>query len=160
MKTKHVFQILLILVISFSLASCEDDDAEGNVKTATLTHGGFDFSTGLGGSFEGEGTAIEGADFDGEVIGWRPGGGGYGTGIYWRNDQEGLQNEQMAMGPIDLIDVSSIPSVLDSIQNLIVGNVYIVKCKDGYAAFKVKALGADDKWEADVDYVFTSGTSF
>lgn len=158
MKTKNVIQLFVILFIGFGMLSCEDDDLEG-VKTTTLTHGGFDFSNGIGGSFEGEGTAVEGADFDGEVIGWHP--TGSGQGIYWRNDQDGLMNEQQSMGAITLAEVTEVPKGINSegIEALTVGHVYVVKCKDGFAAFKVLDVNSED-WEVSVEYMFTTELTF
>lgn len=164
MKTENAFQLLVVLAISFSLFSCDDDSTsdDKNIKTGTLTHGGFDFSTGTAGSMEGEGASIEGITFDGEVINWRPGGGDYGN-FYWRNDQGDMNNMQKDMGMMSIEDVTAIPSELNDIQPLVAGHVYAVKCQDGYAAFEVLSLDTLN-WEADVKYLFTEtmnlGTTF
>jgi len=119
------------------------------VKTATITHMGFDFSTGK------EGYA------DGETIGWCPGGShpNYSKGVWWRSSSD---TKYKNMGKVSLNSVSAVPASWDKpAVPLLAGNVYVIKCADGYAA--VKVLSADENgqnWPVKVEYKFTTGSNF
>ena len=149
--------LLLLVLIAFSatfFVACEgDDDDDDATKTATLVHWGYDFSKGLNGE-------QDGCESDGEVIAWYPGGGShpqYSEGLWWRNDQNGLKNEQKDMGTVNYSSINSAPAEWDSLINpLLVGHTYVVKCQDGYAAFTVKSVTSPSSkdWEAQVEYKY------
>lgn len=123
--------------------------SSGPAKTATISHLGFDFSTGQKGYA------------DGETIGWCPGGSNpnYSKGVWWRSSGD---TNYKNLGNVSLSSVNSIPSSWDKpAVPLLPGNVYVIKCKDGYAA--VKVISADENgqdWPVKVEYKFTSGNSF
>lgn len=148
--------ISFLTVFALLLVSCEKEDLDKNdVKTGVIGHFGFDFSSGLTGM-------DDGAMPDGEVIGWNPmGTGGTQGAMYWRADQHGLNNEQVDMGAVDLSNVKTVPSAWDNpINALQVGHSYVVKCHDGYAAFKVLSVKDADRWDLEVEYIFTTETDF
>lgn len=149
MKKLSIFAISLMLIFSIS---CSKDGFDKNATSVTITHNGFDFS----------GNSVSGT-IDGEVITWYPASGSnpsYPNGVWWRNDQGGVNNEQANLGSIDPGSVSTIPSSWDDpIDPLLVGNVYIFKCADGYALVKVNSVNSTDM-TADIEYIFSSNGDF
>ncbi len=145
-------------------------DGGTTVKSATLKHFGFDFSEGTAGSFE----TGDVPNSDGRTIGWSPEPTvwtmGDGNSVWWHSGANtATTNYSKDFGAVSLDSVTAIPTTWDgttdaSLPPLAVNHVYVVKCIDGYAKFLVKAVRADAAaapvWEADVDYVFTSGDSF
>ena len=141
-------------------------DGQSTAKTATLAHWGFDFSEGVSGSEAGG--DVDNAD--GETIGWSPWPtvwtDGGGTSVWWRSRENTADtNFTKDMGEVTLASVTTVPTTWDgttdaSLPALQVNHVYVVKCIDGYAKFLVTALRVDTGWEADVEYEYTSGTSF
>ena len=91
MKTIYGLLVFLLFV-SFTI-SCDKDDNidESSIKKATLSHHGFDFSEGS-----------SSGDIDGEVIpGYPASTNGLGmSGLYWRANMYGLNNEQKHYGQI------------------------------------------------------------
>jgi len=157
----------LVLVAGCPLASSVVGDLIPTGTTTnemTLGHYGVDFSTGE--------TGDEIADYsnvDGETIGWPPSPSNWvasDTEVWYRpaaNTSE--QNFTKDMGAVTLNAVTAVPSTWDGgpeqdLAALQVGHVYVVKCLDGYAKFLVKAIRYDPNWEADVEYEFTTGTTF
>lgn len=149
MKKITIFAISILMIISIS---CGKDGFEKNATTVTLKHDGFDFS----------GNSVSGT-IDGEIITWYPASGSnptYPTGVWWRNDQGGVNNEQANLGNVDPETITSIPSVWDDpIDPLLPNNVYILKCADGYALVKVISTNSTDM-TAEVQYVFSSTGDF
>lgn len=151
------------LLVVFGVAACNpfSSSSDGSYKTAELGHFGFDFSAGE--------EPIQYTDSDGEVIGWQPGGemhSDYPSGehLWWRNDQvtEGTPNETRSMGAVDIESVKEAPAtweVSPNITPLLVGHVYVAKCRDGYVKFEVTALDLEE-WTATVKYMFSSSRSF
>lgn len=134
------------------------------VKTLTLVHGGVDFSAGVVGTLE-----AGPENSDGETIGWPPWPNNWvpsDTEVWFRpaaNTNEA--NFTKDMGAVSLSSVTAVPATWDGgpgldLPALQVGRVYVVKCLDGYAKFLVKAIRAEQDWAVDVEYVFTSGTTF
>jgi hypothetical protein len=122
------------------------------VKTAILTHNGFDFSTG------------QAAHGDGETIGWNSGqqtNPNYSNGVWWRGKNT---NNQIDLGNISLTSVIELPSSgWDKVINpLIKDHVYIIKCEDGYAVFKVLKQPDPNSnlWEAEVKYIYSTNGNF
>jgi len=165
---KVLFCLAVVLACSgqLCLPNLTPTDGSATVKTATLTHSGFDFSEDAGGSP----TTGDVENSDGEIIGWSPAptvwDNGDGNSVWWRSDENTeTTNYTKDMGEVTLASVTSVPTEWDgttdaSLPPLQVGHVYVVKCLDGYAKFLVKAVRVDPAWEADVDYVYTSGSSF
>mgnify|MGYP002639142453 CR=1 FL=1 len=128
------------------------DSSPSGSKRATITHNGFDFSTGQAGHA------------DGETIGWNSGSQtnpNYSNGVWWRGKNT---NNQVDLGTISLASVVELPSSgWDKVINpLIQGHVYIVKCEDGYAAFKVLKHPDPNSnlWETEVEYIYSANGNF
>jgi hypothetical protein len=129
----------------------------------TLSHSGFDFSAGISDT-----TNWQNNDCD--LIGWHTGiitthpNYPSNTTYTWiRNDQIDTVNYHTWVknyGNIDPTTITSTTVNADSIIDpIMLGDVWVVKCHDGFAKFKV--LNVDGvNWTADVEYVFTSTNSF
>jgi hypothetical protein len=155
--------VCIALVALLGIASCNpfSSSSDESYKTAVLEHFGFDFSAGD--------EPIQYTNNDGEVIGWQPGGETHpqypsGNNLWWRNDQvtEGTPNETRSMGTVGIESVKEAPAtweVSPNITPLLVGHVYVAKCRDGYVKFEVTALDLED-WTATVKYKFSSSASF
>ncbi len=145
------------------------DDSNSNSTTpttATLKHSGFDFSKNNG-TVPAEGGDV--ADADGDIIAWSPEPTlwiGDDTSVWWRSYANTTDtNYSKDCGEVSLDSVTTIPDSWDgttdtSLPPLAVGHVYVVKCLDGYAKFLVNEVRTTPEWEADVEFVFTSGSSF
>ncbi len=145
---KHVRLLLAVSVLMLFTYCNKGED----YQEATIEHMGFDFSANT-----------SPGDSDGECINWYPGGGShptYSSGVWYRNDQNGLQNEQHHLGNVDMEDITSIPTSWDDvITPLLVDHVYVVKCHDGYALFKVLSTNESDM-SAKVEFVFSEDGKF
>jgi len=141
-----------------------DQDTQNNTpqyKTTTLKHDGFDFSSdAIPASWE---------DSDGETVNWAPyptvNQLSYTDYVWWRTfSNDDNNNYTKDMGAVSMSSVISVPTTWDGGQDqelspLQVGHVYVVKCLDGYAKFLVKSIDAVN-WTADVEYEYTTGTTF
>lgn len=134
-------------------------------ESVTLTHAGFDFSTGVvPASFE---------TSDGHTTNWPcmptvNAEKAYGNYVWF----EPFANTSSAnftkdMGAVALNAVTQVPTTWDAgpgliLEPLVVNHVYVIKCLDGYAKFLVKAVypAPDPPWSVDVDYAYTSGATF
>ncbi|GAB6042506.1 hypothetical protein [Endothiovibrio diazotrophicus] len=140
----------------------------------TMTHEGFDFSTGN--------TAPEWEQSDGYITAWAavgfPSGYEWGSALWFTpyqfaNAANGIYI--MDLGEVSLDSVTTVPSDWSYAEGmtdnpLIVGHVYLVHARDGYAKFQVVSVSdmtgvtQDDfdptVWSAEIDYVYTSGNSF
>ncbi len=151
--------IAFAIVLLFALPNCSDTE-EALALKGTIGHFGFDFSAGAS-------DTVDWDNNDGEVIGWFPGSGSHPTypnnnGYVWyRNDQvEPLdyKTKTVDLGTVDFENVTDIPTVWDTVPNrMLVGHTMVVKCKDGYAMFKIDAVD-EPAWEVDVTYQFTTGS--
>ena len=137
------------------------------LASATLTHFGFDFATGL--------QTEEAGVSDGSVINWNPDSvlttvegttyPSWSTSLWWRGEFTALSSiaHQKHLGTVELSSVTSFPSTWDSGTTtwpLLVNHTYVVMCSpEGYAKFKV-LVNYYPTWEVDVEYVFTTGESF
>jgi len=131
----------------------------------TLAHWGVDFSTGA----VGDPVTGDVADSDGAIITWTPLPSNRvdsDTEVWFRPDSNtATENFISDMGAVALSSVTTIPAEWDGgpgqdLPALQVDHVYVVKCLDGYAKFLVTATRVTPDWEADVEYVYTSGTTF
>ncbi|NOZ46732.1 MAG: hypothetical protein GXO79_08105 [Chlorobi bacterium] len=149
------FSLVLFAFVVAAFISCNKND-DFTYPEATITHFGFDFSAGIS-------DTVNWTNNDGEVISWYPGGGtnpNYESGYWWRNDQNGLSNEQKDFGTVGLSTISGAPADWDTLINpLLAGHSYVVKCQDGYAKIEVLSL-SDSDWEAKVKYYFSKTSSF
>ena len=150
------------LLVVFGVAGCNPfSSSSDSYKNAELGHFGFDFSAGE----ETEDYTMS----DGGVISWQPGGESHpnypsGDHLWWRNDQvtDDTPNETRSMGTVDIESVKEAPAtweVSPNITPLLVGNVYVAKCRDGYVKFEVKSLNMEE-WTATVKFMFSSSRSF
>ncbi|MBU0995852.1 MAG: hypothetical protein KJ737_25435 [Proteobacteria bacterium] len=166
-SVKQIFLIGIMclgLITTIGTGSGDDDKNGSSTGTeATLKHEGFDFSAGV--------VPENGEDSDGDTINWVPDpsmyldGASYGDGVWWRSKENtASENFSKDLGEVDLDSLTDIPTIWDggtgiALISLQENHVYIVKCKDGYAAFLVKSIDLDT-WDVAVDYIYTSGTSF
>lgn len=155
LKQFKIVQYANDVVETIKIAACGQQSARNlNVvsvsenRTATISHHGFDFSEGKTGA-------------DGETISWCPEGNNpkYSKGVWWRSSNK---TQYKNMGNVSLASVSSVPNSWDNPADpLIAGNVYVIKCNDGYAAIKVISVDENDNlWPVKVEYKFTSGNNF
>lgn len=166
-KIIFIMGILILSLAAVSLNSCSQTPAA--YSTATLTHAGFDFTTGI--------QTQEAGKYDGEVIAWnpdRPGtyittieGTSYPNGDYlwWRASSPlDAVPHQKHIGTVALSTITSAPATWDSgsgIYPLLVGHSYVVKCTpEGYAKFNVTAVGTSAEWTANVQYYFSKSSGF
>ncbi len=157
-KNTLIIVSAIAIGISAILGSCnlEDDDM---FLTTTIKHSGIDWSD--GGSVQ-----TDYSNADGETIGWCSMGTQIQgvTGIWYRSNttSEVMYNlGNVALGSVESFDSGLADSdVCDS--PMIVGDVWVIDCKDGYVKFKVTSvedINSSD-WGVGVDYVFSSTTSF
>ncbi len=155
LKQTKIVQYANDVVETVKIAACGQQSGRnlnvvsaGENKTASITHHGFDFSSGKIGS-------------DGETISWCPGGSNpnYAKGVWWRSSGK---TQYKNMGNISLSSITSVPATWDNpAVPLLPGNAYVIKCQDGYAAIKVISVDANSNlWPVKVEYKFTSGNSF
>ena len=161
--TAFVFCMVLASVI---FIGCKKKTADRSTSylLATITHQGFDFSTG--------GIPASDQYADGETVGWEPGFGvnpNYPNNdiyIWWRNkyiDTVNYQNQTKDMGIVDMATVTQVPGSWDVSPNilpLLAGHVIVAKCKDGYVKFEVVSANASTLWPAQVYYYFSSSATF
>lgn len=139
-------------------------DSEYEYPTATLTHWGFDFSAGISDTVNWENN-------DGDVINWYPN-PPYTHPSYpsWKNylwfrtraDTVHYLSETKDMGTVELSTITNVSGIVwDSLPPpLLIGHSVVAKCKDGYAKFYVISVGDSLNWEAEVNYYYSSTTSF
>ena len=105
------------------------------------------------------------ANADGETIGWCeigtqiPG----VTGIWYRSNTPG--EEMYNLGNVDLESVNSFDAnlvdtdICDS--PLAVGDVWVIKCLDGYVKFKITSVDENSvDWEVGVEYEYSTTMDF
>ena len=161
--------IILAAIGILAIVGCQTVTSTATgYSTATLTHWGFDFATGA--------RTDEAGKYDGETITWNPDAvtttvegttyPSYSNYVWWRGASGSLASvpHQKHMGQVALSTVLTVPSTWDSGSNiwpLLVGCAYVVKCSpEGYAKFRVTSYEASPSWEAEVEYYFTTGTTF
>jgi len=164
-----VVAVLLVLGVFFYLG-CSTSPTGGGSSTGvgSLNHWGFDFATGT--------NTDEVNKTDGATCNWNPDYvvttvegttyPSYSTYIWWSGGYAYLDVDASIkhMGEVELSSITSAPSSWDSgsgLCPLLVDHIYVVKCSpEGYAAFKVTSFEATGNWTAEVEYVYTSGTTF
>jgi len=132
--------------------------------SVTLTHAGFDFS---------EGTEPANWDTnDGHTTNWPAfptihETKSYSTYVWFEPFANTADaNYVKDMGAVALSSVMQVPTQWDAgpgltLEPLLVGHVYVIKCLDGYAKFLVKSIDATEfDWAVEVEYAFTAGTTF
>jgi len=146
----------------------------GGATRVTLTHDGFDFSTNDGQP------AWE--QSDGYLSAWTslayPPGHEWGSALWLSPYEYASQTGQISiqdMGAVSLDSVTTVPSDWSYTEGmtenpLMVGHVYVVRARDGYAKFEVIAVSDmstvtqesfdPGAWTVEIDYVYTSGTTF
>lgn len=142
----------------------EEQGAGPSYAQASLTGQGFDFSSGT----------VPAADaldaVDAVVVNYAPY-PTFNTQLSYLDNlwlepslNDDWNNFTRDLGTVALSEVLQVPKAWDAgadqtLDPLVEGHAYVVRCLDGYAKLKVRALrGAD--WELDVDYHFTSGETF
>lgn len=161
--------------LSFNGACFVVDELLQKSSQVALTHDGFDFSAGA--------TAANWDVTDGTISVWTtkdyPAGYAYGGGLWWspynQYDQGNNDAPIKDMGEVTLSSVTTVPTDWTYVSStgvypLMVNHVYVVKARDGYGKFKVISLSGLEfavdanwdptKWQAVVEYGYTTGTSF
>jgi hypothetical protein len=161
---KITFALLVLFVTVFFACKKDKEPDTSNYITATLTHDGFDFSAGV---FD----AVTWENNDCDLIGWHSGisfvhpSYPSNTTYTWiRNDYaDTSSNNDCYVKNYGAVDVTTITSTAvhnDSlIKPLVVGDVWVVKCRDGFAKFEVLTVDGVN-WESQVQYIFTTASSF
>lgn len=154
LKINLALFLSLIMLIGFT--ACNKDDKG---ETAVITHEGFDFSEGI--------IPSNYDNSDGETVSWMPNGGtnpNYdGNYVWWRNTNVDADNATIDMGKVELKDVENGNVSWEENPNitpLLVGHVYVAKCKDGYVKFIVNSVSTSGLWECEVEYVFSEDAEF
>jgi len=151
MKKCILFFLLLGLFVG-----CEKDEDPIIYKRAFVNNRGYDFSKGE-----------VNLDFyyknDGEIVNWYPTEGSnpdYSEGLWWKNESDNVNYQQKHMGIVNLESVDKISLDWDEILvPLLVDNVYIVMCQDGFSKFKVLSKD-NEKWEVEIEYEYTETGNF
>ena len=157
---------IFILMAVLIWDSCDDNsNPTGSTNPSsqgTITHNGFDFSTGVSNT-----TTTR----SGETIAWMPGGGTHtlftnGAPVWWRNshiDMNTRLNQTKDMGVVDLASVTAAPLTWDvnpAIPPLQSNHAVVAKTSNGYVKFKVVSTDTKGTWPAVVDYLFSTTSSF
>lgn len=162
---KKISMILIIFVISTAIVinACNEKEAtepeENPYTNTTITHAGFDFSTG-------QAITDNWDDNDGETIKWRPIGEQVWGGIWFRTAVS--PNRTQSLGKIDIGSVTSIDTVAATWDTLppplSQNDVVIAQCIDGFVKFKVTApvdtSSANSDWAVQVMYLFSTLPAF
>ena len=152
-----VIGILALGLSGVIMNGCNIEDRSLFV-TGVIKHSGIDWSA----------DASVPADYsnaDGETIGWCeigtqiPG----VTGLWYRSNTTG--EEMYNLGNVDLESVNSYdPSLVETDicdSPLVVGDVWVIKCLDGYVKFKVTSVDENSiDWEVGVEYEYSTTTDF
>lgn len=152
-----VIGILAVGLSGVIMNGCNIEDRSLFV-TGVIKHSGIDWSA----------DASVPADYsnaDGETIAWCeigtqiPG----VTGIWYRSNTTG--EEMYNLGNVDLESVNSYDARLVEIDicdsPLVVGDVWVIKCLDGYVKFKVTSVDENSiDWEVGVEYEYSTTTDF
>lgn len=151
--------LLMIFFTVMILFSCKKnkDDSDSSYKTVKISHYGYDFSE--------EKVDSTGTTNDGDIVNWSPANPQNRNHLWYRPDYTiDADNSQKDMGDVSLESITSVPSSFDADPNpLQIGNAYVVKCKDGYAKFKVLDLSDSNdttEWWAKIKYEFSSTGQF
>jgi len=131
-------------------------------KTAVLTHGGFDFSTGEFYGFDDNSPDDFWDRYDGETIGWEPVNyGGWGEGVWIRTYPEESVNTvaDLGQGSLDSVTDATVYTFPEISPKLEVGHVYVIKLRDGYAKIEVLSLDLES-WDARVRWDFSPNGYF
>ncbi len=159
MKTLKLLTIISLAGALFTWSSCNVENDRGLFKIGSITHSAIDWSE------DGEVPADYG-NADGETVAWCP----LGTqiqgivGIWYRNNSNA--GAMYNLGNVELSSVTSFnASLADSDicdQPMIVGDVWVMDCLDGYVKFKVTSVEDvnSQDWAVGVEYEFSTTTTF
>jgi len=159
------FFTILIMVFLVGCGSSDSTETGSSTKDITISHlEGVDFSQ--------NSTNPEWEEQDGYAIFWSPSyvyisGEESGSGVWYSNnvsDETFTYIYIQSLGNVSLDSVTSVdttawPSNTSAIKSLQVGDVYIVKARDGYAKFKVKSINTDNL-NFTAEYAYSSTTTF
>ncbi len=154
---RTIFMITLLTVTIFFSCDKKDDDSDSSYIKVKITHYGYDFSE--------EKVDSTGTTNDGDIVNWSPVNPQNRNHLWYRPDYTiDATNSQKDMGDVSLESITSVPASFDADPNpLQIGNAYVIKCKDGYAKFKVLDLSDSDDntiWWAKIEYEFSSTGQF
>jgi hypothetical protein len=169
MKRITVLMVSSIMVTCILLFACSKNDsstgtsATGSYKLATITHWGFDFSTGK------SDTTNYGENNDGETIHWIP----ISIDNYWTD--QGIwyrtrvyPNRTQSLGKVNIASITSIDTTTAAWDTqptaLSKDDVIVAQCNDGFVKFQVTAdvdtSYANYGWPIDVKYLYSPVPSF
>ena len=163
MKKFVLVSLGLLAAVGLFVYGCAMTTDTTTYASATLTHmWGFDFSTGT--------TPESWEDSDGDIIGWAPSPGlrrDSTTEVWFRtvlSESSTTETFIKDYGAVGLNTILNAPDSWDggpdiTLEALALSHSYVVKCLDGYAKFYVTSINAPS-WEVDVQYLYTSGTTF
>jgi len=161
-----MIKVLTSLLIVMFIASCgggsdSSSSSSATYISATLTHGGFDFS-------ENE----KSEDGDGSVVFWADNqvyasGESYDSTLWFRPNKSDDNYEKIyiyessasSLNDITSVDSSKWIGAKDPYPSLKVGKIYVIQAMDGYVKFKVLSMRKDGN-EADVEYKYSTSTQF
>lgn len=164
MKGKRLFNYIsffCIMALAVLLFGCAEEKSKSSYPGAVLTSVGFDFSVG----------SLISTDYsDGRIVSLAPPPNatpsGMDSGHLWFYPalNTSTQNYTRDMGDVSLESVTLVPGDWDGgpgvpLNPLTTGHVYIVRCKDGYAKFLVKAIDSDNA-KVGVEYSYSSTEAF
>ncbi len=173
MKRIHFVAIGILLASVLFVYGCSQTATTGSSSafTLVLTHYGSDFSA--QNSSDGTVSDLPTTEADGATISWAPAettapADAPSGSMWWRSSYYISTNEATikGYGEVEPGSVTSIPSSWDgtpgaTLEPLALNHVYVVRCLDGYAKFKVLELPAvGAAWNVTVEAYYTSGTSF
>ena len=165
-----MLRFFVSLLVTFFMVGCGGGDSDSSntsgtttttYTTATITHGGFDFSANK---------TMEGAD--GSTIVWADNGvyatgEAYDSGVWFRVDEKDSTKQKIyiyessasSLDDVSLVDTTMWIAATDPYPSLKVGKIYVIKAMDGYVKFKVLSVNQTD-WEADIEYKYSASTTF
>jgi hypothetical protein len=155
---KNIVVGILVLGLSGAFISGCNTKDRSQFLTGTIKHAGIDWSANAS-------VPSDYSNADGETIGWCEKGTQIPsvTGLWSRSNTAG--EEMYNLGNIDLESVNSYDAnlvdtdICDS--PLAVGDVWVIKCLDGYVKFKVTSVDENSvDWEVGVEYEYSTTTDF
>ena len=167
--------LFLFLLSLFFFSACDNDSNVGpgdeNAQSIRINHWGVDFSENSSGNEDG--TGLQWDDTDGYTTAWSPGpnttDGIWGTAVWYSPASQDLQMYNagnVELSSITQVDETAWQTDFDS-NPLKNGDVWVVQVRDGYVKFKVidapvgtSQVETREHWYVDVEYVYTSTTSF
>lgn len=163
----RLFVSLLIALFMVNCGGGDDSSSGTNYMSATITHGGFDFSQNI------KDESQTNNQNDGEIIWWADNniyesGYSHSSALWFRVNENDPNYQQTYIYESTETNLDSVTSVdtskwlnnaTDAYPALKVGKIYVFKALDGYVKFKVISLDTTNE-SATIEYQYSSSTSF